>query len=124
MGYPTDRILLHGLVFHGKHGVFPEENVLGQKFEVDVELSTDLQTAGRTDDLQHSVNYAQVYDEVKTIVEGPPKNLIESVAEDIARTILKRHPRVQDVVVRVSKPHVAVAGVLDSLGIEITRGRG
>lgn len=100
-----------------------QENVLGQKFEVDVELSTDLRTAGRTDDLQHSVNYAQVYDEIKTIVEGPPKHLIEAVAEDIARTILKRHPRVQDVVVRVSKPHVAVVGVLDSLGIEITRGR-
>lgn len=100
-----------------------QENVLGQKFEVDVELSTDLRTAGRTDDLQHSVNYAQVYDEIKTIVEGPPKQLIEAVAEDIARTILKRHPRVQDVVVRVSKPHVAVVGVLDSLGIEITRGR-
>lgn len=57
-----DRILLRGLVFHGYHGVLPEEQVLGQKFVVDASLSADLAAAGRSDDLADTVSYAAVYE--------------------------------------------------------------
>lgn len=61
--------------------------------------------------------------DIKSIVEGPPCQLIESVAERIAQRILEGHPAVHAVQVGVQKPHVAVSGVVQSLGIEITRQR-
>jgi dihydroneopterin aldolase len=56
-------------------------------------------------------------------VEGPPQQLIEAVAERIAGTVLRGHPAVSAITVAVSKPQVAVSGVLQSLGVEVTRRR-
>ncbi|KAG7670143.1 hypothetical protein Ndes2526B_g06545 [Nannochloris sp. 'desiccata'] len=116
-----DKILLKGLVFHGYHGVLEEERSLGQKFVINATLTANLQKAGKTDDLQDTINYAAVYTDIKTIVEGKPHLLIESVAEMIATRILNSHKVVEDVRIRVEKPHVAVEGVVESLGIEIFR---
>ncbi|KAK9806628.1 hypothetical protein WJX73_001964 [Symbiochloris irregularis] len=120
---PADRLLLRGLVFTGYHGVLPEENVLGQKFVVDADLSCDLRKAGLTDDLDATVSYADVYRLIKSIVEGKPRKLVEAVAEDIAAQILAQHTRVHAVNIHICKPHVAVEGVVDSLGVEIMRAR-
>jgi dihydroneopterin aldolase len=70
------------------------------------------------------VDYARAYDLVKRRVESDPVNLIEKVSADIARTLLHEFPTVEDVRVGVRKPHVAVSGVVDSLGVEIYRKRG
>jgi len=56
-----DRVLLQGLLFHAFHGVLPEERRLGQKFTVDLALSLDLRAAGRSDQLEQTVSYADVY---------------------------------------------------------------
>ncbi|PSC71617.1 dihydroneopterin aldolase [Micractinium conductrix] len=111
------------MVFHGYHGVYPEENKLGQKFVVDATLLTDLSHAGRSDDFHKAVNYAAVYEDIRAIVEGPPAQLVEAVAERIASTLLQHYPTVAAVTVGVAKPHVAVGGVLQSLGVEVTRRR-
>ncbi|MDF2720161.1 MAG: dihydroneopterin aldolase [Paenibacillus sp.] len=71
-----DKMQLSRMQFYGYHGVFPEENKLGQRFYVDLALSLDLSEAGRTDDLDKTVNYAEVYERVKTIVEGRTFRLI------------------------------------------------
>lgn len=60
---------------------------------------------------------------IKTIVEGPPLLLIETVAEQIASAILCEQPKVEKVSVHIRKPHVAVEGLVGSLGVEITRQR-
>jgi len=72
----------------------------------------------------HSIKFGNSYcRDIKSIIEGKPRQLIECVAEDIAKTILTGYPTVTSVQVRVQKPHVAVHGVLDALGVEITRSR-
>jgi dihydroneopterin aldolase len=72
----------------------------------------------------HIIKFGNSYRrDIKSIVEGKPRQLIESVAEDIAKTILTGYPTVTSVQVRLRKPHVAVHGVLDALGVEITRSR-
>lgn len=116
-----DRLLLRGMLFHGYHGVFAEENKLGQKFVVDVDAWMDLSTAGESDDIEQSVSYADIYNQVKLIVEGPPFKLVESVATAIAKALLSTHSSISDVRVKVCKPQVAVEGVLDYLGVEIFR---
>ncbi|KAF8019739.1 hypothetical protein BT93_G0439 [Corymbia citriodora subsp. variegata] len=118
-----DKLILRGLLFHGYHGVKPEENKLGQKFLVDVDAWMDLQAAGKSDVLSDTVSYTDIYRIVKEVVEGPPKNLLEAVAEHITSTTLAKFPQITAVRVKVGKPHVAVPGPVDYLGIEIVRYR-
>lgn len=116
-----DVVFLEGLQFYGYHGVNPEERSLGQRFLVDVELSTDLHPAGQSDDLTQTVNYSRVYTCVQMIVEGPPRNLIEAVAEEIATALLADFP-VSSATVTVRKPEVALRGaMLRAAGVRIVR---
>ncbi|NCC34460.1 MAG: dihydroneopterin aldolase [Chloroflexia bacterium] len=119
-----DKIHLRGMRFVGYHGTRPEERSLGQQFIVDVTLLLDLQVAGRTDDLQQTVDYSQVHQRTRQIVEGEPLQLTEAVAERIAAAVLADHPRVQAVQVQVTKPWVRLeATVLDGSVVEIVRRR-
>lgn len=121
---PMDRICLNEMVFYGYHGVLPEEQALGQRFVVDVEMRLDLRPAGEIDDLSFTVNYSDVYADVRDVVTGPSFELIEAVAERIAKVILADHPSVVSVLVRVRKPHVPLAGaVLASAEVCIERDR-
>jgi 7,8-dihydroneopterin aldolase/epimerase/oxygenase len=119
-----DRILLEGMVFRGHHGTLPTERELGQPFVVDIELRLDLRSAGISDDLAQTVDYSQVHRRVKEIVEGPPVNLTETVAERIAAAILEEHPLVEAVRIKVAKPHVRLDDtVLAGSAVEILRHR-
>ncbi|XP_057744149.1 dihydroneopterin aldolase 2-like isoform X2 [Arachis stenosperma] len=118
-----DKLILRGLMFHGFHGVNPEERTLGQKFLVDIDAWMDLRAAGKSDNLSDSVSYTDIYRIVKEIIEGPPHNLLESVAQKIASTTLTNHHQISGVRVLVGKPHVAVTGPVDYLGVEIHRFR-
>ena len=119
-----DEILLEGMRFYGYHGVHPEERRLGQRFVIDVALAVDLRSAGETDDLAQTVSYSAAYAEVRQIVEGEPRQLIEAVAEGIADAMLALDTRVQRVRVRVAKPEAPVKGsVLDTVAVRITRSR-
>lgn len=119
-----DRILLEGMVFHGRHGTLPAERELGQPFVVDVELRLDLRPAGLSDDLALTVDYGEVHRRAREIVEGPPVDLIETVAERIAAAVLEDHPAVETVRVKVAKPHVRLGDtVLANSAVEILRRR-
>ena len=120
-----DRILLADMVFHGHHGTLPAEQELGQPFVVSVELHLDLRPAGTSDDLTKTVDYSEVHRIARDIVEGPPVQLVETVAERIAATVLENHPPIEAVKVRVAKPHVRLGDtVLAGSAVEILRHRG
>ncbi|XP_057466696.1 dihydroneopterin aldolase 2-like isoform X2 [Actinidia eriantha] len=116
-----DKLILRGLKFHGFHGVKPEERKLGQKFLIDVDAWMDLEAAGKTDCLSDTISYTDIYRIVRDVVEGPPQNLLESVAQLIASKTLTKYPQISAVCIKVGKPHVAVHGPLDYLGVEILR---
>ncbi len=118
----TDRILLHSMVFMGRHGVLAREQRELQPFEVDVELALDLQPAALEDDLTRTVDYADVFEHVRQIVESTSFRLIEALAEAIAHELVVDYP-VDAVTVRVRKPRVPIDGRLDYAGVEITRQR-
>jgi 7,8-dihydroneopterin aldolase/epimerase/oxygenase len=119
-----DRILLEGMIFHGRHGTLPAERELGQPFVVDVELRLDLRPAGISDDLARTVDYGEVHRGVREIVEGPPAGLTETVAERIAAYVLEEHPLVEAVRVKVAKPNVRLEDtVLAGSAVEIFRRR-
>jgi dihydroneopterin aldolase len=118
-----DKILMQHMGFYGFHGVLDEERSIGQKFFIDVELSLDLASAGRTDDVAKTVSYAEVYDDVKYFAESARYNLIEALAENIAQQILAKYDLVSEVLVRVKKPEAPVRGIFDFFGVEIRRAR-
>lgn len=115
-----DRIILEGMEFYGYHGVLPEEQALGQRFIVDVELYLDLRPAGETDDPDRTVNYAHVFELVENVLTGRPHRLIESVAESVAKAVLERFP-VSEALVRVKKPGAPLPGRFTWMAVEIRR---
>ena len=119
-----DRILLEGMILHGRHGTLPAERELGQPFVVDIELRLDLQAAGLSDDLTQTVDYSKVHRQAKEIVEGPPVSLTETVAERIAGVVMENYLEVEAVRVKVAKPNVRLDDtVLTGTAVEIVRRR-
>jgi 7,8-dihydroneopterin aldolase/epimerase/oxygenase len=119
-----DRILLEGMIFHGRHGTLPAERELGQPFVVDIELRLDLQAAGLSDDLTQTVDYSEVHRQAKEIVEGPPASLTETVAERIAGAVMENYLKVEAIRVKVAKPNVRLDNtVLTGTAVEIVRRR-
>jgi dihydroneopterin aldolase len=118
----VDRILLSGLEFFGRHGCHNAERELGQRFLIDIEIECDLRAAGEADDIVESVDYVALYDKAKELVEGEPVSLLETLAHRIAMFALENE-RVQSAWVRVRKPHIALPGRLDYVGVEVTRER-
>lgn len=118
-----DKIKLKGLTFYGYHGLFPEENRLGQRFVIDLELNLSLQKAGQTDEMKYSIDYGMVYETVKNIVEGEARNLIETVAEMIAAELLLTFPAIASCTVEVAKPNPPIEGHYKAVAVEIFRER-
>ncbi len=119
-----DAIRLTGMSFYGYHGVEPEERRLGQRFIVDLGLELDLRPAGQSDELDETVNYADVWRAARAVVEGPSVRLIERLGELLAARLLADFPPVRAVHVRVEKPWAPIAGAqLASVAVEICRGR-
>ncbi|WP_026673654.1 dihydroneopterin aldolase [Alkalihalobacterium bogoriense] len=118
-----DKIHIERMKFYGYHGVLPEENTLGQRYIVTVQLELDLQKAGQSDDLKETVNYADVYKATQAIVEGKPYQLVETLAEKIADSLLSTFEKVQQCTIKVIKPDPPIAGHYESVAVEITRSR-
>lgn len=118
-----DKIYVNHMQFFGYHGVFPEENKLGQRFFVDVILELDIQPASQSDDLHFTVNYADVYKVTKDLVEGKPFKLVETLAEKISEDILHHFSIVEALTVKVTKPDPPIPGHYDSVAVEIRRER-
>jgi 7,8-dihydroneopterin aldolase/epimerase/oxygenase len=114
-----DRIVLSGLEFFARHGVFPEETVLGGRFLVDIEMFVPL---SNVINLEDTVNYASVF-EVVSLEMTEQHALIESLANRIAARVLADHALVVRVIVRVHKPHAPIAGVFRDVFVEVDRSR-
>lgn len=118
-----DKLVLTGMQFFGHHGVFPEENKLGQRFLVDLELYFPLHSAGKSDSLEETVNYADVYETVRGITEDQTFQLIEALAEHIAIRVLQTYTIINEITVRVHKPHPPFKVFFEGVAIEIHRKR-
>lgn len=118
-----DYIHVNEMEFWGYHGVFSEENKLGQRFRVSLSLAVSLKTAGETDSLDETVNYGEAYAICRKIVEGEPVKLIETLAERIAGEMLSTFDGlVKGCRVVLIKPDPPIPGHYKSVSIEITRG--
>lgn len=117
-------IRIQNAVFYAYHGVLSDEQNLGGKFQVDVELHCDLSAGAKSDSLKETVDYERVYECVRGVVVGHKFLLLERLGTEIAKGILRQFSKVMRVVVRVRKPGAAVRGVIDHVEVEIVGDRG
>lgn len=117
----SDQILLHGMAFEGHHGVSDDERADPQAIEVDLVADVDLRAAGISDELERTVDYAQLFDICRMHVEERSYRLLEAIAEHIAGDVLNRFQAITRVEVTVRKPAVPLEGVIEHAGVRVTR---
>jgi dihydroneopterin aldolase len=117
-----DRITLTGLRAFGHHGVFEEEREGGQEFVLDVTIFVDVTAAATSDDLDATVHYGVVSEEIVAAVERDPVDLIETLAERVAAVVLA-HAAASAVQVTVHKPHAPITVPFEDVAVTITRSR-
>ncbi|MBS0663184.1 MAG: dihydroneopterin aldolase [Verrucomicrobia bacterium] len=118
-----DRLILRDLRFFAHHGVYAEEHRNGQPFIVSLELETPMAAAARADRLDLAVDYPEVQAVAAAVLAGPPRQLIETLAEEIAARLLQRFPSVAAVTVEVTKPSPPVRFEFAGVAVRIRRVR-
>lgn len=116
-----DEIRIRNLEVFCHHGVYEEENTLGQKFLVSATLFTDTRAAGQTDSLEKSINYGEVCHDIKKIMEERNYKLIEAVAETLADRLLKKYPTLQKIGLEIKKPWAPIMLPIDTVSVAIER---
>jgi dihydroneopterin aldolase/2-amino-4-hydroxy-6-hydroxymethyldihydropteridine diphosphokinase len=117
-----DQIYIKNLEVFANHGVYPEENKLGQKFIINVRLDVNLRAAGCQDDLNKTINYGEICHEIATFLTKQTFKLLEGAAEQLARHLLLHTPRLSHVEVEIKKPWAPVGLPLETVAVKINRG--
>jgi 7,8-dihydroneopterin aldolase/epimerase/oxygenase len=103
-------ISLEGVEFFAYHGAFAEEQKVGNRYSVDVHISTNFDHAAETDQLRDTLNYEEVYKAIKAVMQQRHK-LLEHIAHSIITKIKTQYPDIQQVEVAVSKFNPPIGGV-------------
>lgn len=116
-----DTIRIEGLELFCHHGVFPEENRLGQKFVVSAVLYTDTRKAGKTDALEDSIHYGEVAARIQELMQQHTYKLLERAAEFVCERLLLEYEALKKITLRLEKPWAPVGLPLQTVAVEITR---
>jgi dihydroneopterin aldolase len=119
----NDTIFIRGLVIHARHGVMEHETEVGQRFVIDLELTSDLAESSRTDRLADTVSYSNVVASATAAFKNANYRLLERAAGAVADAILAAFPRISAVKVTVHKPHAPIAAIFDDVGVILSRSR-
>ena len=117
-----DCIRIINLKIPARHGVYEFEKEKDGLFELDVELFLDLRSAGKSDDLSETLNYDEAVGIITDVFNSKDRNLIESVAEDIARELLSKYA-ISKVKIRIRKPHAPILANFDTVEVELERAK-
>ena len=119
----ADRIELTGLECFGHHGVFAEEKRTGQPFIVDITCWLNFSEAAADDDLTKTINYAELAEVAAEVVEGPARDLIETVATDVANAAMRRFEELYAVEVTIHKPKAPIPRTFGDVAVVARRSR-
>ncbi|MEW5806506.1 MAG: dihydroneopterin aldolase [Acidobacteriota bacterium] len=117
-----DKVFISGIRFHGFHGLTQQEREMGMRFSVDVEMERDLSIAAEKDGLNNTIDYRKVHQLVVEIGRKESHSLIERLAGRIVSEVMKRFS-VDRVTVKVRKETPVLDGIVDHVGVELTRER-
>jgi dihydroneopterin aldolase / 2-amino-4-hydroxy-6-hydroxymethyldihydropteridine diphosphokinase len=116
-----DKMYVKDLEVYAYHGVNPEEKAMGQRFLISLELFLSLREAGKSGDLNKTVNYAELCHSVEAVFTEKKQDLIETCAEELAQYILLKYEPVQRVKVLLKKPWAPIGKPLNYAAVEVDR---
>jgi dihydroneopterin aldolase len=116
------KIRLEGIEIYAHHGYYKEEQKLGSRFQLDIEMTVNTNQASRSDDLNVTVNYQQVFETVKREMKKKSK-LLENIAGRIADSIIEEFSMVKKVSVKLAKLSPPIKGNIQKVSVEIQRKR-
>lgn len=116
-----DEIHIENLEFYARHGVFPEETKLGQKFIISLVMYIDIRAAGKKDELELSIDYGEVSHFVTEYMQTNTFKLIEGAAENLVRELLNRYPLLKGVDLELKKPWAPVGLPMEYVSVKISR---
>jgi dihydroneopterin aldolase len=117
-----DRIFLEGIKFHGYHGLTKMERQVGCRLSVDVSLETNLEPSGRRDDVRATLDYRKVHRQVVDLGRGSSHKLLESFAVSVLDALFENFAA-DRITVTVRKETPVLDGIVDSVGVELSRDR-
>lgn len=116
-----DCIRIENLEIYAHHGVMQEENVLGQKFLLSVEMETDTRVAGCRDALEHSTDYGEVAHFIKEYFETHQWKLLEAAAHHLCEQLLLQFDKIWHVVLEIKKPWAPILLPLEFVSVKVER---
>lgn len=117
----TDRINIYNLELYAYHGVFPEEQKLGQKFLIDASLYLDTRQAGQNDDIHASVDYGFICRFITKYLQEHTFELLEAAAEQLAQALLLKLPKIRAVDLEIKKPWAPIGLPIETASVAISR---
>ena len=114
----SSKIYLRNVRFHAFHGVLPQEGIVGNDYLVNLLLDYDFSSAMKTDDLQGTLNYAEVYQKIREEMTVPSK-LLEHVAGRIAHRLFSDFPEIQKLQLSITKVNPPMGADSDGAGVEV-----
>ncbi len=119
----TDRIAVDRIAVFAHHGLFAEEQKLGQRFYISLVAGVDTRAAGLSDDFTKTVSYVDLTEIAVANATRKRFHILEALAEAIAGEILESLPAVEWIRVKVEKPSAPIPAVLENVSVAIERSR-
>ena len=113
-------IQIEGMEFYAFHGHFKEEQIVGNKFMIDVTIETDLEKPMESDNLKDAVNYQLAYEVVKQEMQKK-SHLLEHIAGRILNALYTEIEGIKKATVKVSKMNPPVGGKIHSVSVVVSR---
>ena len=113
-------IEIEGMEFYAYHGCFKEEQIVGNKFLIDLSIEADCVEASKTDNLNDAVNYQAAYTIVKEEM-GKKSHLLENIANRILDSLYKKLPNILSATVKVSKINPPMGGKIEKVSLTLSK---
>jgi dihydroneopterin aldolase len=115
------KIVIEEMEFYAFHGHYQEEQIVGNRFLVDLELKTDLSAPAESDNLKDAVNYQKAYQIIKNEMRRTKSNLLENIGKRILAALFTEMKGIEKATIRVRKLNPPMGGPIKSVGIEMSR---
>ncbi|MEN8230552.1 MAG: dihydroneopterin aldolase [Bacteroidota bacterium] len=115
------KIVIEEMEFYAFHGHYQEEQIVGNRFLVDLEIESNLQVPAGSDKLDDAVNYQMAYQLIKKEMRRKKSNLLENIAKRILDALYSEMEGIEKATIRVRKMHPPMGGPIKSVGITMSR---
>lgn len=116
------RVALEGLEFFAYHGFHDEEQKMGNKYAVDISVTTNFNEAAEKDILSETVNYAELYKLVRSEMHKPSR-LLENIGKRIIKHVFADFKHVTSIEISISKFNPPIGGVCERAKVTLTESR-